>query len=204
LKTAPPVSASAVFTLTPVMSAVFGLVLLRQGVSARIALALAVGAAGAIWVIFRADWAAIRAFEIGPGEAIFFWGCMAHAAYTPLVRFLNRGEPILAFSFLTLAACAAILLIWGGGKIVATDWAGLRPLVWVTLIYVALIASSTTVFLVQYAAMRLPSSKVMAYTYLTPSWVLIWELALGQPVPPVMVLAGVGLSFGALALLLRD
>jgi drug/metabolite transporter (DMT)-like permease len=204
LKTAPPVSASAVFTLTPVMSALFGLVLLRQGVSPRIALALAIGAAGAIWVIFRADWAAIRAFEIGPGEAIFFWGCMAHAAYTPLVRFLNRGEPILAFSFLTLAACAAILLIWGGGKIVATDWAGLRPLVWVTLIYVALIASSTTVFLVQYAAMRLPSSKVMAYTYLTPSWVLIWELALGQPVPPVMVLAGVGLSFGALALLLRD
>jgi hypothetical protein len=40
--------------------------------------------------------------------------------------------------------------------------------------------------------MRLPSSKVMAYTYLTPSWVLIWELALGQPVPPVLVLAGVG------------
>jgi drug/metabolite transporter (DMT)-like permease len=173
-------------------------------VSARIALALAVGAAGAIWVIFRADWVAIRAFEIGPGEAIFFWGCVAHAAYTPLVRLLNRGEPILAFSFLTLAACAGLLLIWGVREIVATDWAGLRPLVWVTLIYVALIASSTTVFLVQYAAMRLPSSKVMAYTYLTPSWVLIWELALGQPVPPVLVLAGVVLSFGALALLLRD
>jgi hypothetical protein len=94
----------------------FGSCCLRQGVSARIALALAVGAAGAIWVIFRADWVAIRAFEIGPGEAIFFWGCVAHAAYTPLVRLLNRGEPILAFSFLTLAACAAILLIWGGGR----------------------------------------------------------------------------------------
>ncbi|MGP1356712.1 MAG: EamA family transporter, partial [Roseicyclus sp.] len=84
------------------------------------------------------------------------------------------------------------------------DWAGLRPLVWVTLVYVALIASSTTVFLVQYASMRLPSSKVMAYTYLTPSWVLIWELALGQPVPPALVLLGVALSIAALALLLRE
>jgi drug/metabolite transporter (DMT)-like permease len=129
---------------------------------------------------------------------------VAHALYTPLVRFLNRGEPILAFTFLTLSACAAILLVWGAGDILATDWAGLRPLVWVTLVYVALIASSTTVFLVQYASMRLPSSKVMAYTYLTPSWVLIWELALGQPVPPAMVLLGVALSFGALALLLRE
>ena len=204
LKTAPPVSAAAVFTLTPVMSGVFGWLLLRQGVTPRIALALAIGAAGAIWVIFRADWGAIRAFQIGPGEAIFFWGCVAHAAYTPLVRLLNRGEPILAFPFLTLSACAAILLVWGGGAILATDWAGLRPLVWITILYTALIASSTTVFLVQYAAMRLPSSKVMAYTYLTPTWVLIWELALGQPVPPVMVLVGVGLSFGALALLLKD
>lgn len=204
LKTAPPVSAAAVFTLTPVMSAAFGWVLLRQGVSARIALALALGAAGAVWVIFRADPAAILAFRIGPGEAIFFWGCMAHAAYTPLVRLLNRDEPILVFTFLTLSAAAVILLIWGAGGIVATDWAGLRPLVWITLAYVALIASSTTVFLVQFAAMRLPSSKVMAYTYLTPSWVLLWELALGQPVPPVLVLLGVGLSVAALALLLRD
>jgi drug/metabolite transporter (DMT)-like permease len=204
LKTAPPVSASAVFTLTPVMSAVFGLLLLRQAVSPRIAFALALGAAGAIWVIFRADVSAILAFEIGTGEAIFFWGCVAHALYTPLVRFLNRGEPILVFTFLTLSGCAAILLVWGAGDIFATDWAGLRPLVWVTLVYVALIASSTTVFLVQYASMRLPSSKVMAYTYLTPSWVLIWELALGQRVPPALVLLGVALSVAALALLLRE
>jgi hypothetical protein len=75
-------------------------------------------------VIFRADWAAIRAFEIGPGEAIFFWGCVAHAAYTPLVRVLNRGEPILAFSFLTLAACAGDPADLGRREIVATDWAG--------------------------------------------------------------------------------
>jgi drug/metabolite transporter (DMT)-like permease len=60
------------------------------------------------------------------------------------------------------------------------------------------------VFLVQYASMRLPSSKVMAYTYLTPSWVLIWELALGQALPPLHVLGGVVLSFSAVALLLKE
>jgi drug/metabolite transporter (DMT)-like permease len=204
LKTAPPVSASAVFTLTPVISAAFGWLLLRQGLTPRITVALGLGALGAIWVIFRADIEAILAFEIGTGEAIFFWGCVAHAAYTPLVRFLNRGEPILVFTFLTLSACAAILLIYGAGDIVETEWAELRPLVWITLIYVALIASSTTVFLVQYASMRLPSSKVMAYTYLTPSWVLIWELALGQPLPPLLVLGGVVISFSAVALLLKE
>jgi drug/metabolite transporter (DMT)-like permease len=76
LKTAPPVSAAAVFTLTPDHERrVFGWVLLRQGVTARIAVALAIGAAGAIWVIFRADWSAIRAFrDRGAGEADLFLG----------------------------------------------------------------------------------------------------------------------------------
>ncbi len=204
LKTAPPVSAAAVFTLTPVMSGIFGYILLRQLMGARIWLALGLGAAGALWVIFRADLSALMAFEIGRGEAIFFWGCMAHAAYTPMVRVLNRGEPILSFTFWTLTATALIIGVWGWRDILATDWAGLRPLVWVTLAYTAVAASSMTVFLVQFASMRLPSSKVMAYTYLTPSWVLMWELALGQPVPPALVLAGVGLTIAALALLLKD
>jgi drug/metabolite transporter (DMT)-like permease len=204
LKTAPPVSAAAVFTLTPVMSGLFGYLLLRQVMGGRILLALALGAAGALWVIFRAELSALVAFEIGRGEAIFFWGCVAHALYTPLVRVLNRGEPILVFTFWTLATTALLIGLYGWPEIVATDWATLRPLVWVAILYTAVAASSMTVFLVQFATMRLPSSKVMAYTYLTPSWVLIWELALGQPLPPMLVLGGVGLTIAALLLLLKD
>jgi drug/metabolite transporter (DMT)-like permease len=204
LKTAPPVSAAAVFTLTPVMSGIFGYLLLRQLFGARIMVALGLGAMGAFWVIFRADIAALMAFEIGRGEVIFFWGCIAHAAYTPLVRVLNRGEPILVFTFWTLSFSTVIIGVWGWRDLVATDWGALRPLVWITLLYVAIAASAMTVFLVQFASMRLPSSKVMAYTYLTPSWVLIWELGLGQPMPPMAVLGGIALTFVALGLLLKE
>ncbi len=204
LKTAPPVSAAAVFTLTPVMSAVFGYMLLRQVVSGRIALALVIGAAGAAWVIFRADLSALLAFDVGRGEAIYFAGCVAHALYTPMVRKLNRGEPVLAFSFLTLLACAGVLAVWGIRDLAATDWAALRPMVWITIVYTAIFASAVTVFLIQFASMRLPSSKVMAYTYLTPSWVILWEIAMGRPVPGVLVLGGVALTILALGLLLKE
>ncbi|MEX3016706.1 DMT family transporter [Gymnodinialimonas hymeniacidonis] len=204
LKTAPPVSAAAVFTLTPLMSALFGWLLLRQVMSGRIAAALAIGAVGAAWVIFRADLSALLAFEVGRGEAIYFVGCIAHAIYTPMVRKLNRGEPVLVFSFLTLVACAACIAVWGVGDIAATDWAGLRPMVWVAIGYVAIFASAATVFLIQFASMRLPSSKVMAYTYLTPTWVILWEIALGQPVPGGLVLVGIGLTVLALAMLLKE
>lgn len=204
LKTAPPVSAAAVFTLTPILSGIFGWMLLRQITTPRTAAALAIGAAGAVWVIFRADWAAILRFQVGRGEVIYFWGCAAHAFYTPLVRKLNRGESPLVFSFGVLATGFVLLSVWGWRDILATDWAHLPAIVWVTLVYTALFASAMTFVLLQYAALRLPAAKVMAYTYLTPSWVILWEVALGSAVPGPMVLLGVAATVLALLMLVRD
>lgn len=204
LKTAPPVSTAAVFTLTPLMAAGFGFVLLRQRMTPRIAIALAIGGTGALWVIFRADLSALLRFQIGQGEVIYFWGCFAHAFYTPLVRKLNRGEAPVVFTFGTLIAGGALLLIYGWGDIWATNWAALPSIVWITLLYVAIFASATTFVLLQYATLHLPAAKVMAYTYLTPSWVIIWEVALGNGAPRGLVLWGVAATILALFLLLKD
>ena len=204
LKTEPAVSAAAVFTLTPILSAGFGWILLRQVTTPRIALALSIGAAGALWVIFRADWQTLLRFEIGRGEAVYFVGCVAHAIYTPLVRKLNRGESPVVFTFGMLVAGSVVTSVYGWGAIRATDWTALPAIVWITLAYTAVFASAATFVLLQYASLRLPSAKVMAYTYLTPSWVILWQIALGQPAPPVLVLAGVGLTALALLLLLKD
>lgn len=204
LKTAAPVSAAAVFTLTPVLSAGFGWLLLRQITTPRMAAALAIGATGALWVIFRADWAAFRAFQIGTGEIIYFWGCVAHAIYTPMVRKLNRGEPAVVFTFGMLLAGCVVLLVFGWSDIVATDWAALPSLVWITVLYLAIFASAATFVLLQYATLSLPSAKVMAYTYLTPSWVICWEIALGNDPPRGLILIGIALTVVALGMLLKD
>jgi drug/metabolite transporter (DMT)-like permease len=204
LKTSQPVSSAAVFTLVPAMASVFAWLMLRQRMTPRMAFALSIGGLGALWVIFRADLAALLAFDVGRGEVIFFFGCIAHAIYTPLVRVLNRGESAVVFAFGTLVAGAVLLLIVGARDIAATDWAGLRGMVWVTIIYIAIFASSITFVLIQFAALRLPSAKVMAYTYLVPSWVICWEASLGNGLPPLMIGAGISLTFVALWLLLRD
>lgn len=204
LKTAPPVSAAAVFTLTPIISAGFGWLLLRQLLTGRMALALLIGGVGALWVIFRADLAALLAFDIGRGEAIYFVGCVAHALYTPLVPKLNRGEPAVVFSFGVLLMGSVILTVVAWGDLRATDWVNLPAIVWITIVYTALFATASTFVLLQFAALRLPSAKVMAYTYLTPSWVIVWTLALGAVAPPVLALFGVGLTILALWLLLQD
>lgn len=204
LKTAAPVSAAAVFTLTPLMAAGFGWMLMRQRMTARMACALALGGIGALWVIFRGDLGAMARLQLGRGEAIYLLGCVAHALYTPLVRALNRGENPVVFTFGTLIAGAVVLLLWGAPAIRATDWAHLPPIVWVTLLYVAIFASAVTFVLVQYATLRLPAAKVMAYTYLTPVWVIVLEAVLGQGLPGPIVLPGVFVTVTALVLLLRE
>ncbi|MFN3210266.1 MAG: DMT family transporter [Roseovarius sp.] len=204
LKTAAPVSAAAVFTLTPILSGLFGFLLLRQVVTPRMSLALAVGAAGALWVIFDADLQTLARFEIGRGEVIFFFGCIAHALYTPMVRKLNRGERPVVFSFGAMVAAAGLIALAGWHDMRGTDWPGLPAIVWITILYTAVAATAITFVLLQYASLRLPSAKVMAYTYLTPTWVICWQAALGHGLPPRMILVGVGLTIVALMLLLKD
>lgn len=204
LKTAAPVSSAAVFTLTPAMAAAFGWLTLRQRVTPRMGLSLAIGGAGALWVIFRADLDALLNVHIGKGEFIFFWGCMAHALYAPLVRKLNRGEAAVTFTFGMMIAGWALLTLTGWQDLTATDWSALPAIVWITLVYTAIAASAATFVLLQFATMRLPAAKVMAYTYLVPTWVIVWEIALGRAAPPATILIGVALSILALFLLLKD
>ncbi|WP_255449643.1 DMT family transporter [Shimia ponticola] len=203
LKTAAPVSAAAVFTLTPIMAGGFGYLVMRQVMTLRMALALFIGAIGALWVIFRADLAAVLAFQVGRGEAVYFWGCVAHALYAPMVPRLNRGESPVAFTFGTLLAATVILWTLGGPELMRAEWYAIPAVVWITILYTAIAATAATFVLLQFASLRLPAAKVMAYTYLTPSWVILWQIALDGQVPPLLTLGGVGLSILALLLLLR-
>ncbi|MEL7115299.1 MAG: DMT family transporter [Pseudomonadota bacterium] len=204
LKTAPPVSTAAVFTLTPALTAVFGWVLLKQVTNGWIAAALAVGAVGALWVIFRADWLAALAFQVGRGEVIYFIGCIFHAAFTPALKLLNRGEPPLVYTFLFMIGGLALLIVWGWQPLMAADWGAMPTRLWVALGYLAIFSSAASFFLLQYGAQVLPSAKVMAYSYMTPTWVILWEMALGNGLPPLLILVGVGLSIVSLLMLLRE
>jgi drug/metabolite transporter (DMT)-like permease len=204
LKTAEPVSMAAVFTLNPGLTAVFGYLVLTQVTTPRMALAIGIGALGALWVIFRGDPALALAFEVGRGEAIYFWGCVAHALYSPLLRRFNRGEPALGFTAMIVTAGALMLGMWSARDLAITDWGALPALVWGAVAYVGLMATALTFLILRFATLRLPSAKVMAYTYLVPSCVILWELALGRGVPSGMVLPGVALTVLSLLLLLKD
>ncbi len=180
LRLTDPVSTSAIFTLTPIMSAIFGYWLLRQITSPIMVVSLLLAGTGAIWVIFRADLDAILGLRIGPGEQLFFIGCAMHALYAPVGRLFNRGEPILVYTFCSICGGLLVTMAYGFGGIVSTDWLGLPPIAWVAAFYLGVCATAGTVFLVQYATLRLTSARLMAYGYLVPVFVILWEGLLGH------------------------
>jgi len=195
-----PVSTGAVFTLIPLMSAGFGWLFMRQTTRAIVLVSLLVAASGAVWVIFRGNLEAILNFEIGKGEAIFFIGCAGHAAYAPLVMKYSRGEPTSVFAFYSLTATFLWITLVVIPDIIATDWLSLPSIVWTGIAYLVIFTTATTFFLLRYAAVRLPASKVLSYGYLTPSFIIIIEGLLGHGWVSLSVIAGALLRAAALVI----
>jgi drug/metabolite transporter (DMT)-like permease len=201
LRLAGPVSTGAVFTLMPLMAAGFGRLFLGEVPRPVVLLSLVLAACGAVWVIFRGDVAALLAFDVGAGEVLFLVGVACHAAYAPLVRRLNRGEPLVAFTLWTLFGTGLWIALYGLGEILATDWTSLPAVVWIAVAYLAVFTTAGTTFLVQFAVLRLPAAKVLAYNYLTPSFVIVYEGLLGHGWTTASVAAGALVTMAALLLL---
>lgn len=199
LEISSPVSTGAVFTLIPMMSAAFGWWFIGQTTRPIVLLSLLIAAAGAVWVIFKGDVNAILGFQIGKGEALFFIGCMGHAAYAPLVKKFSRGEPASLFAFYSLTATCIWITLVAIPDIIATDWTTLPNIVWIGIAYLVIFTTATTFFLLRYAAVRLPASKVLSYGYLTPSFIIIIEGLIGHGWVSLSVMAGALITALALA-----
>lgn len=175
-----PVAASAVFTLTPIMSAIVAYILLKQVSRPVVALSLAFAAFGSVWVIFRGDFNAFMSFNIGPGEKVFFLGSFAYAFYAPLFKKWRGTEPLLTQTFWALLVASVWLVMASGVELVQADWLALPSVVWVTIVYLAIFTTAITNLLLQFAALHLPGAKVMAYVYLTPVIVILIEGVAGN------------------------
>lgn len=198
-----PVATSAVYTLVPLMTAATAFFILGQRSGPLILLSLMIAGLGAIWVIFRGDINALLSFDIGSGELVYFVGCVAYALYTPLLRRFQQGEPATVLSFWTLSGTAFWITLYAIPEILATDWLSLPLTVWWVIIYLAVAPTAICFFLIQFASRHLPSAKVIAYGYLTPSFVIVFEGLAGHGWTTLSVMAGAALTAAALIVLAR-
>ena len=184
---------SALFTIVPGLSALFGAVLVGERIGLHRVAALFLGMIGALWIIFRGDPARLIDLDVNIGDGIFLAGCLGYAVYTSLIKRLHRGEPIVVQAFWTMVAAALWLLAASNVKLWRTDWSGVEAVVLGGIVYLAVLPTLISFFLTQYTTLRLGPTRVQAYGYALPAIVLLLDLALGKPAPPLMTVPGLAI-----------
>ena len=109
----------------------------------------------------------------------------------------------LQASFGTTLGALLVTAVYAAPELAATPLAALPARVWWVLLYLSVVTTAGTLFLLQYASTRLPGSKVMAYTYLVPSWVVLWEVLAHANLPSPALLGGILATMLALVMLLK-
>ncbi len=198
-----PLAAGAVFTLTPFMTAIIALLLFGQRLGLVGLTGLVVAGLASIWIVFGGELAAMQGLRIGKGEVIFLVGCAAYAGYAPAVKKLHHGSGLVNLTLWTLVAGSILLLIYGWSAIVNTNWHLVSPVIYLAVGWLSVFTTAITFYLIQYAALRLPSVKVMSYTLLIPAFILLQQLVNGGSWPDISVLIALGVLSGAMLILQR-
>jgi len=185
------VNTSVIFTLTPGISGIYSTLFLKELLGRNRILAMLFGMAGALWVIFQGDLGRLLAMDVNHGDLLFLLGCFLMAAYTPLVKKFHRQESMLVMTFWVLCTGAGWLFLLSYPKLAAIDWQGIEFQVWAGVLYLALFSTVVTFYLTHLATPYLGPTRVMAYSYFYPSFVLVINWISGNGLPPLMTLPGI-------------
>ncbi|WP_043488515.1 MULTISPECIES: DMT family transporter [Halomonas] len=165
-------SMATLYVTVPLQAYAMGLVLGVERRAWRMPAILLLGACGALLLALAEAMVEGGALQLGHGEAVFFFGCMASALYPVVSKWgLSSGR---------LASSAAVRTFWslalGGGLIGALGLAiepaseiaamGMRDAL--LLVYLGLGSSALTFWLMQRATAVLTPGVVTAYGYLVP------------------------------------
>ncbi|MCI5145492.1 MAG: hypothetical protein D3923_08150 [Candidatus Electrothrix sp. AR3] len=120
------------------------------------------------------------------------------AFYTPLVKLFHRKESMSIMTFWILVTGSGWMLLFSGYRLPQISWGEITLQVWAGIIYLAVFSSIFTFFLSQFCTLYLGPTRVMAYSYLYPPFILFIEWCLGHPLPSLSVLPGIGLIVAAM------
>lgn len=182
---------SVIFALTPLFSALYSLILLRERFSRGRFLILVYGGFGALWVIFQGDWLLASTISWNKGDLIFLGGCASMGLYAPLIKLMHRGESMLLMTFWILVTGSLWLFLFGGYNLIHFQWSSVVLSCWWWVVYLAIFCTVITFYLTQISVVRVGPVQVTAYSYLYPALVLVIDLLRGDGLPETAVLPGV-------------
>jgi drug/metabolite transporter (DMT)-like permease len=108
------------------------------------------------------------------------------------VKRLHQQESMVVMTFWVLATGTVWLLLLAFSGLDAVDWQAVDTKIWAGIVYLAVFSTIITFYLTHISTLYLGPTRVMAYSYFYPAFVLVinWGL-LGKGLPPAVILPGV-------------
>ncbi len=194
----------ALYTLVPAITAVYALFINREITSKFRSFGLILGTIGALWIVFRGDYGAFIGLKFNYGDLIFIVGCLFLGLYNPLVKKFYNGEPMEVMTFWVLLSGAGWLLIASGSNILNVDWSGIENRVYGGILYLSLFSTLITFFLLQICVVRIGATKVAAYGFLTPMFVIVISISIGMDNLELSTLPGIFMVIVAMFIIQQE
>lgn len=198
------VNTGALYTIVPAITAVYALLINHDKASKVRWLGLGIGTIGALWIVFRGDLSAFLALRLNAGDMVFIVGCFFMGAYGPLVKYFHKGEGAQVVTFWVLLFCAFWLGLASIPDLAGINWSLVPPKVYVGIMYLAIFSTLISFVIMQYCIVRLGATRVAAYSFLTPLFVIVISVSLGMAEFQPSLLPGIGLVLIAMWLVQRE
>lgn len=184
------INTGALYTLVPAFTAVAAYFINRETSTRLKKIGLLIGTVGALWIVFRGDLNLVLSMHLNYGDWVFIIGCIALSIYMPLVKRLHAGEPMEVLTFWVLAFGSLWLLLLSLPRILQIEWGNIGLNVYLGTIYLALFSTLLTFLINHYGTLKIGATKVAAYSFLTPFFVIVISLIIGLAKFDIVFLPG--------------
>ena len=163
-----------IFTLVPLLTALFSIFVFKQKISFNQYLIYLIGIIGTCMVIFKGNLELFLSLSLNKGDVIFIFSTFCMALYSISAKHFHRkDDELLVLVFMTLVGG----IIWMSLALVLfdvpLDWQKISSKEFLYLGYLTVFATLVTSYLYQKATIVLGPKKMMAYVYLNPGTIAI-------------------------------
>jgi drug/metabolite transporter (DMT)-like permease len=173
LKTTTPMKVSVIYTLIPLFSVLLAYVFLKVVTPPKLIFAFIMGSFGAIWVLFAFNQQKLTVEQWLLGDSIFLAACCCLALHVILIKKWTSHVPATlgAFYIMLLGSILLMPFLLLFGDLSHIAWQ--KKEFWQTLLYLTVFTTLATFILQQYLLKKVGPNRLLAFTYLIPTLVVI-------------------------------
>ncbi len=204
LNTTTALNTGTLYTLVPLITALLCLFVFRESITIKQVIVYILGAAGTFWVIFDARFDLLLSFSLNKGDLIFIIGVFSMCCYSIAMKLLYRNDEMLVLVFCTLIGGSlwmALALLFSGQPL---QWNLIQGQSVYYMAYLVIGATLATVYIYQKTTVVLGPSRVNAYIYLNPAFVVMLLFLIDGISISTAVVPGILMSFVATVILQKN